>query len=407
MSAKLKGKVIKRHMVKTYSFWQINNRFLVIAGDQENVLADYKKMLPPIKEGYLAYAYLDEVIRLAFIGHCDPESDEYEFFDCDKYPVIPAVDVPNLLVRLVKPTAVLNEHPLVKRALRIQEKNVLALSALTLRGLDPFRDPERPFVFTAFRVTDEKKAEAAVGRLTEARADHKDKEADEETAEAIAAIGADMDDFIEKICLRDLRPAAHNTWKATLWQDLPEEGKKKGDDIVVVLRETDYDDQQLLIPFTDIKAEIPTDTIEVGSLKSSRLPWRKAYELKCTSCPFHETYYLGRNGEDHDLFREIMEDLRQGRLDPAFYIDLVQDDDAQLDFSRELYRCRTCGDINVTRRLRIVTPETSLSETYNCPSCGERMSHVKRVHIASLNCPECQAPLELVSEKLWSEQEES
>ncbi len=83
------------------------------------------------------------------------------------------------------------------------------------------------------------------------------------------------------------------------------------------------------------------------------------------------------------------------------YLDLVQKDDVSLDFSRELYRCRHCGDLHVTRRLRLVTEESSMSEPYYCPKCGERSSQVKRVHIASLNCPKCHSPLDMKPEKVW------
>ena len=38
---------------------------------------------------------------------------------------------------------------------------------------------------------------------------------------------------------------------------------------------------------------------------------------------------------------------------------------------------------------------------YYCPKCGERSSQVKRVHIASLNCPVCHRPLDMKPEKVW------
>ena len=102
------------------------------------------------------------------------------------------------------------------------------------------------------------------------------------------------------------------------------------------------------------------------------------------------------------MFKEILDEIRSGRIDPLILIDLVQSDQCELDFSRELYRCRNCGTLEVKRQLRLIKEDKSLSSTYNCPSCGERMSLVKRNQIASIDCPHCRKPLALVSEKQWS-----
>jgi DNA-directed RNA polymerase subunit RPC12/RpoP len=51
--------------------------------------------------------------------------------------------------------------------------------------------------------------------------------------------------------------------------------------------------------------------------------------------------------------------------------------------------------------VRLITEDHTLSAMYYCLECGERMSHVKRGHIASLDCPQCRGQLNPVEEALW------
>ena len=53
---KLQAKRIKRHMVRTYEFWQMNLRLLVIAEDQKKLLEDFSAKLPPSDSGDLAFS---------------------------------------------------------------------------------------------------------------------------------------------------------------------------------------------------------------------------------------------------------------------------------------------------------------------------------------------------------------
>ncbi len=439
---KLKAKRIKRHMVRTYEFWQMNLRLLVIAEDQKKLLEDFSAKLPPSDSGYLAFSYLDKDLRIAFLGTVDDESDEYEFFDNKEIVSIPASAVPNLLVRIVKLSEELAENPFIQQVLQEQANNALAMSTLTIRALDSRRDPQQPNRLRAFLVEDEdiinelielhamrqsaleeaeEQAAAAskkAKRTKKKDSDHPEEETeedDEETEEVNEDeslspqinISDELEKALQELWVYDLTPANNSSWRAVLEADLSGSKLKAGDPVHVDLRFVEQEGEEIALVFVDPEAEVEDVKIEVSSYRATRLPWRKAYELEClANHDFHETYYLGRNGEDSKLFNKIVADIRYGRLDPAMYIDMVQKDDVSMDFSRELYRCRHCGDLHVTRRLRLVTEESSMSEPYYCPKCGERSSQVKRVHIASLNCPECHKPLDMKPEKVWYASEE-
>lgn len=157
---KLEAKRIKRHMVRTYEFWQMNLRILVIAEDQKKVLEDFEDKLPASDSGYLAFAYLDNELRIAFLGTSDDETDEYEFFDTKEIFTIPASAVPTLLVRLVKLNAELAENAFIQQAIQEQANKALPMSTLTIRALDSSRDPEIPTRLRAFRIEDEKKSKS-------------------------------------------------------------------------------------------------------------------------------------------------------------------------------------------------------------------------------------------------------
>ncbi len=439
---KLKAKRIKRHMVRTYEFWQMNLRLLVIAEDQKKLLEDFSAKLPPSDSGYLAFSYLDKDLRIAFLGTVDDESDEYEFFDNKEIVSIPASAVPNLLVRIVKLSEELAENPFIQQVLQEQANNALAMSTLTIRALDSRRDPQQPNRLRAFIVEDEDRinelielhamrqsaleeaeeqaaaASKKAKRTKKKDSDHPEEETeedDEETEEVNEDeslspqinISDELEKALQELWVYDLTPANNSSWRAVLEADLSGSKLKAGDPVHVDLRFVEQEGEEIALVFVDPEAEVEDVKIEVSSYRATRLPWRKAYELEClANHDFHETYYLGRNGEDSKLFNKIVADIRYGRLDPAMYIDMVQKDDVSMDFSRELYRCRHCGDLHVTRRLRLVTEESSMSEPYYCPKCGERSSQVKRVHIASLNCPECHKPLDMKPEKVWYASEE-
>lgn len=439
---KLKAKRIKRHMVRTYEFWQMNLRLLVIAEDQKKLLEDFSAKLPPSDSGYLAFSYLDKDLRIAFLGTVDDESDEYEFFDNKEIVSIPASAVPNLLVRIVKLSEELAENPFIQQVLQEQANNALAMSTLTIRALDSRRDPQQPNRLRAFLVEDEDRinelielhamrqsaleeaeeqaaaASKKAKRTKKKDSDHPEEETeedDEETEEVNEDeslspqinISDELEKAVQELWVYDLTPANNSSWRAVLEADLSGSKLKAGDPVHVDLRFVEQEGEEIALVFVDPEAEVEDVKIEVSSYRATRLPWRKAYELEClANHDFHETYYLGRNGEDSKLFNKIVADIRYGRLDPAMYLDMVQKDDVSMDFSRELYRCRHCGDLHVTRRLRLVTEESSMSEPYYCPKCGERSSQVKRVHIASLNCPECHRPLDMKPEKVWYASEE-
>ncbi|MFA6690703.1 MAG: hypothetical protein WCR98_01850 [Saccharofermentanales bacterium] len=434
---KLEAKRIKRHMVRTYEFWQMNLRILVIAEDQKKVLEDFEDKLPASDSGYLAFAYLDNELRIAFLGTSDDETDEYEFFDTKEIFTIPASAVPTLLVRLVKLNAELAENAFIQQAIQEQANKALPMSTLTIRALDSSRDPEIPTRLRAFRIEDEKKIQelieldtmrqaaleeaeekAAAAAKKAKKAKKRNREELEEAAEAAEDeieevyedeslmpeinIADELAKSLETLWVYDLTPANNGAWRANLEANLKGSKLKANDLVHIELRFVEREDDEIALVFVDPEAEVEDIKIEVSSHVATRLPWRKAYELECLeNHDFHETYYLGRNGEDSKLFNKIVADIRHGRLDPAMYLDMVQKEDVSLDFSRELYRCRHCGDLHVTRRLRLVTPESTMSEPYYCPKCGERSSQVKRVHIASLNCPVCHRPLDMKPEKVW------
>ena len=401
---KLKAKKIKRHMLKSYEFWQIDEKFLVVSPDKKLFLQEGLETLPESESGYLAYTYLDEVLKIAFLGFADPEEETYRYFESEEVLVVPAALLPQMLVMVVKPTLELNGHPFVQGVLALHEADALKRSTLALRSLDPLRDPLEPGILTACFIRDEQKKRQVYDNLADDLQKKLEAAREEEVApEGLPELPAVPDDYINFVRVKDLTPSNHGSWRAVLLDKLPGTRlKKKGDDVTISMVTITEEETEQTVLFVDHTAPVEGTGIRVASHKPSRLPWRLAYELDCPDCPYHETFFLGRQGDDHQIFKEILDEIRSGKIDPLILIDLVQSDQCELDFSRELYRCRNCGTLDVKNRLRLICEDRSLSSAYNCPVCGERMSLVKRNQIASIDCPDCRKPLNLISEKQWS-----
>ena len=394
---KLKAKKIKRHMLKSYEFWQVDEKFLLVSPDKKLLAQEGLEALPESEKGYFAYAYLDDVLKIAFLGYADPNDYSYQYFDSEEILVVPASMMPQLLVTVVKPTLELVKHPLVQAILARHDADALNRSTLALRSLDPLRDPIYPVILTACFFRDEVKKQKAYEELAVTYLAERE---EDETSQSLPQV---PDDFINFVRIKDLSPANHGSWRAILLDQLPGTRlKKKGDPVAISMVTVTVGETERTVLFVDHTAPVQGTDITVSSHKPSRLPWRLAYEMACTECPFRETFYLGRQGEDPGVFKEILNEIRSGRIDPLILIDLVQSDDCEIDFSRELYRCRNCGTLEVKKQVRLIKGDKSLSATYSCPTCGERMSLVKRNQIASIDCPDCRKPLVLMSEKQWS-----
>lgn len=404
----LNTKIIKRHQLKTYEFWQLDEKFLIVSPDRKLLDVEGLEGLPESGTGYLAYAFLDEEIKVAFLGQADPKEGTYQFFEGGDILSLPARALSQVLVHLVKPTEELVKHPFVDGVLAFHRSKALSRSTLALRSLDYLRDPLYPDILTACFIRDEvRKQKAYEEELDLYRSALEAIISDDkgDLTERLENLEKPVipDDFINFVKIRELMPANHGTWRAILLENLPGTRlKKKGDPVTLSLVTVADDEGEHAMLFVDHTAPVEGTAITVASYKPFRLPWRLAYELDCGDCPFKETFFLGRHGEDSYLFKEILNEIRAGHIDPLILIDLVQRDDCELDFSRELYRCRNCGTLAVMKQLRLITPDRTQSAAYSCPRCGERMSLVKRGHIASLDCPDCRKPLNLVSEKQWS-----
>ena len=432
---KLNAKKIKRHMIKTYAFWQLDERFLLVYPDKNILSKAGLDELPETESGYLAFVFLDDTMKVAFIGEVDLETQEYEYFQENKTLVAEASSLETMLVMLVKPTRELVQHPFVKSVLDYHESNVLYRSTLTVRAIDPLRDPLRPEILTACYVKDEadyeqeytdavadyvkaleeaeeaeeekrvqedvnKKSSSSKKSVNDVSATDDDQENDEE--EELPQHPDVPEDAFTFVKIRDLSPANNGTWRAVLMEDIPGTKKKENDDIAVSLITVEEECSKTSMLFLHPDMPVEGTKIRIQSYKPRRLPWRIAYELKCPNEDFDETFFLGRSGEDSLMFRNILDDIRAGKMDPSMVIAMVQRDDGEIDFSRELYRCNSCGTMEVMRRVRMIYPDATQSTTYRCPKCGERTSFVRRTHIASLNCPECREPLNLMAERNWS-----
>ena len=133
---KLNAKRVKRHMLRTSEFWQLDEKFLMISPDKKLCTLTGMESLPESDVGYLGYAFLDDTMRVAFLGFCDEIEGTYKYFDGDQVLVAQASMLPTMLVRVVKPTEELEKHPFVRGVLDFQESDILRRSTLALRQLD-------------------------------------------------------------------------------------------------------------------------------------------------------------------------------------------------------------------------------------------------------------------------------
>ena len=101
---KLNAKRVKRHMLRTSEFWQLDEKFLMISPDKKLCTLTGMESLPESDVGYLGYAFLDDTMRVAFLGFCYEIEGTYKYFDGDQVLVAQASMLPTMLVRVVKPT---------------------------------------------------------------------------------------------------------------------------------------------------------------------------------------------------------------------------------------------------------------------------------------------------------------
>jgi nucleotide-binding universal stress UspA family protein len=320
---KLNAKRLKRHMLKTSEFWQLDEKFLVISPDKKLCTLTGMESLPESDTGYLGYAFLDDTMRVAFLGICDEEDGSYKYFDGDQVLVAQAWMLPTMLVRIVKPSEELEKHPFVQGVLKFHESDALRRSTLALRQIDHLRDPLRPAILKAAWIVDEKKLESTFNESVEQylevlAAAYEQAEKDGIRAKDVEVEGEPeplpVDAMsVEFVRITDLVPANNGTWRAILLDNIPGTmKKKKGDDVAISLVTTTIkgDDRNYSMLFIEIDAPIEDTKINVASFKPSRLPWRIAYTLACPHCDFNDTYYLGRSGEDRFMFKEIVEEIR-------------------------------------------------------------------------------------------------
>lgn len=116
----------------------------------------------------------------------------------------------------------------------------------------------------------------------------------------------------------------------------------------------------------------------------------KAYHLRCGSCEWQETFYLGFGKNDGEAqANEALQHLLDSEHG-AFIRSLER---GTMRIERCLYRCRHCGRLQVRLQAQIHGGDTVLSPAYYCDQCGKLLGKVRSHMIKKQLCPLCKSPV--------------
>ena len=361
---KLISKITKPKMLKAYPFYKLDEMFVILP--DETILHEAEKDLPASTSGsYLGFCFIDGVPMIAINAFFNKDTNEYELIE-DKAFFIAVEQLENLKVSLIKPNKRLMQHPIIQNIRRFYGSIVGVRATRLHRWCDENRIYGQPDIIACF-VLDEKK-------------------------EAVEDL----------LPVENIKYAGNNTWQGILVYDSDKLQLKKGDTVGLTAMSHKDDNQNLTGSFvvdTGINNEPPK--IFIMPYEQEESTARKFYSLSCSSCGYEKTFYLGRGANTEREFGVIASNLNEYGAEPFAQDSLVDAGKVEIDFRRELYYCRHCGQIETKFKTRYILEDHTVSIQYFCSECGEGLSQVKPAEIKKLACPNCKETLKIKESGKW------
>ena len=126
----------------------------------------------------------------------------------------------------------------------------------------------------------------------------------------------------------------------------------------------------------------------------------KGYSFKCDKCDHALEYTQGVGFLYPSEADKILTAMRQGKFGKRFMEAATKASTPLVKFSRELYRCRECGELRPDLQIDLLDGDkVILSKRHVCGKCRNRMSIVKSNR--NLKCPKCKSKLTLIDILRW------
>lgn len=126
----------------------------------------------------------------------------------------------------------------------------------------------------------------------------------------------------------------------------------------------------------------------------------KGYLYKCDKCDYTIEYYQGIGFLYQMEAEEMLTAMKQGKFGKRFMEAANKAAAPAVEFSRELYRCKECGELRPGLQIDLLDGDkVILSKRHVCGKCRKPMSIVKSDR--GLKCPKCKSKLVIGNMIMW------
>lgn len=126
----------------------------------------------------------------------------------------------------------------------------------------------------------------------------------------------------------------------------------------------------------------------------------KGYIYKCDKCDYTIEYYQGIGFLYQMEAEQILTAMKQGKFGKRFMEAVNKAAAPAVEFSRELYRCKECGELRLDLQIDLFDGDkVILSKRHVCGKCRSQMNMVKSPR--GLKCPKCKSKLVIESMIMW------
>ena len=126
----------------------------------------------------------------------------------------------------------------------------------------------------------------------------------------------------------------------------------------------------------------------------------QGYSFKCEKCDYTLDFMQGIGFLYPMEAAEMLTAMQQGKFGKRFMEAAHKAAAPSVEFSRELYRCKECGELRPDLQIDLLDGDkVILSKRHVCGKCRSQMSMVKSPR--GLKCPKCKSKLVEGAMLLW------
>jgi len=122
--------------------------------------------------------------------------------------------------------------------------------------------------------------------------------------------------------------------------------------------------------------------------------------FRCEQCDYVIEYLQGVGFLFYKEAEDILADMKSGKMGKKVMEAANAATNPEVNHSRELYRCKKCGELRPDMRIELYDEgKQLLSKQHRCGKCHSEMEIVKNTE--KLKCPQCGKPLALTDVLMW------